>query len=723
VTWERAVAKSLLRELRDGDDVRVAVLSSRSSFDFAINTWLPGYLASQVEDVDAVIDLTSDGGVVILDLADADGSRWLDELRERELEAPFVIISAEGGPPAVAGRGEVVLLGPVRVEELGAAIEAARHSPRRRSQVRPLELEPVDDGAQPAWGGVPPPEPAPPTERPSTERESEADPTADDGRRQAAQPSLLRRIFGPTSDGVAAAADAATDAASSEEVVPPAVYRSEELLFETPELDVAPPDRYADIQEVQHHASEPVGPTPPPSLPPPPATAWNGRVPPHAGPGPLEIVVRPLPDGAAAHPAVPPPGGRDEDAVPAPAAAEVPAEDAGAAPAPAGPASETAAPSSDAPPAAPPVADPPPPGPPVGPPVVLAPPTGPMVLEAPLVAPPAVVARPAEAPAAAAPATEQTPMPATAASPDVGALVISDVATRAWAVLDALTSVVRDGAAVVAVRGTGGQLATVAGMGVAPLEGAPGIRFDHPLLRMLEGTGGAATSDDTSDGRLPLVGIPLADCPTLLAVRFSAEEPTGIILIGRSAPFSDSEVERAWSIAGDAPALQERVGRAHGGDWQPPRQPAGPLVATDAARAAWQLLDEAYPLIADAGCLVAVRADDGGYATVAGLRLASGDGARTIVADSPLLDRLGEENGVHTFLARTQDRDITKNLPLGHHPAIAMFALGDPGEPDGLVVAGRSRPFDAAVLSELMAIVRDGEHRLPGVLAGVPRLV
>jgi hypothetical protein len=111
--------------MQSEQDIRVAVVSGRQSLDLAINTWVPGYVARSAPDVDTVVDLTRDGGVVLLDLAGLDRSLWLEELRSRGVDAPLVVVSDAESRDGLDIVGHVID-GPLRVEDLQAAFDAAR---------------------------------------------------------------------------------------------------------------------------------------------------------------------------------------------------------------------------------------------------------------------------------------------------------------------------------------------------------------------------------------------------------------------------------------------------------------------------------------------------------------------------------------------------------------------------------------------------------------------
>jgi hypothetical protein len=119
-------------------DVPIAVVSSRPALDLAINTWVPGYLASVAGDVDAVIDVTRTGGVVIIDLAAAEHAPLLDELRARAADSRIVAMVPEGTVVA-DGLADRVVASTVTIAELREAIEGAALAERPARTTRPAD--------------------------------------------------------------------------------------------------------------------------------------------------------------------------------------------------------------------------------------------------------------------------------------------------------------------------------------------------------------------------------------------------------------------------------------------------------------------------------------------------------------------------------------------------------------------------------------------------------
>jgi hypothetical protein len=77
-------------------DTEVAVLSERTDLDLAISTWLPGYVAQRTDDLDAVMDVTRRGGVVLVDLGSPRHEDWVAALRDRGFDGPTVFLDPRG---------------------------------------------------------------------------------------------------------------------------------------------------------------------------------------------------------------------------------------------------------------------------------------------------------------------------------------------------------------------------------------------------------------------------------------------------------------------------------------------------------------------------------------------------------------------------------------------------------------------------------------------------
>jgi hypothetical protein len=73
--------------------VRAIVVSSQPALALTIGTQLPGCDAHQVSSIDAVIDLTEDDAIVVLDLgASEEASGWLEALRDAGVGAGVVVL-------------------------------------------------------------------------------------------------------------------------------------------------------------------------------------------------------------------------------------------------------------------------------------------------------------------------------------------------------------------------------------------------------------------------------------------------------------------------------------------------------------------------------------------------------------------------------------------------------------------------------------------------------
>jgi hypothetical protein len=136
--------------IHEPDDVPVAVFSSRPSLDLAINVWVPGYVARSATDVDAVLDLTHERGVVVIDLGDADGPGRLELLHERGIDVPTVVVNVGDLELEEAIARRVVVADSTQVADLRSAFETARG--RRVS--RPAAAVAASTGASPRDGSV-----------------------------------------------------------------------------------------------------------------------------------------------------------------------------------------------------------------------------------------------------------------------------------------------------------------------------------------------------------------------------------------------------------------------------------------------------------------------------------------------------------------------------------------------------------------------------------------
>ncbi len=186
------------------EDVPVAVFSSRPSLDLAINVWVPGYVARSATDVDAVIDLTDGGGVIVIDMGDADGPERLRVLHERGIDIPTVVVNVGDLELEESIARRVVVADSTQVTDLASAFETARSrrvsraaaaaagptdpepraeaAPVASDEARPKEIEPpVPPPAAFAAATPPPPSPSATDPTPSGTSDGGVAPTADDG--------------------------------------------------------------------------------------------------------------------------------------------------------------------------------------------------------------------------------------------------------------------------------------------------------------------------------------------------------------------------------------------------------------------------------------------------------------------------------------------------------------------------------------------------------------
>lgn len=123
-----------MTQKRTSHDVEIAVLSGRFDLDLVISTRIPGYVAQRVKDVDSVVAITERGGIVLIDLTSSDQRAWLDSLRSRGFDGPFVFL--HHGPDLTIDRPDSVAVpSPPSLSDLASAFETVRAPPsqaRRR---------------------------------------------------------------------------------------------------------------------------------------------------------------------------------------------------------------------------------------------------------------------------------------------------------------------------------------------------------------------------------------------------------------------------------------------------------------------------------------------------------------------------------------------------------------------------------------------------------------
>ena len=131
--------------MRASADVEVAVLSVRSDLDVVISTRLPGYSATRTDDLDTVIDITSRGGVVLIDVGSPRHEEWVAALGERGFDGPIVFLDPRG-EMTLDLRERVVVPSPPSLSGLLSGLEVARSQRQaqehRRSRRSGDTLEP-----------------------------------------------------------------------------------------------------------------------------------------------------------------------------------------------------------------------------------------------------------------------------------------------------------------------------------------------------------------------------------------------------------------------------------------------------------------------------------------------------------------------------------------------------------------------------------------------------
>jgi hypothetical protein len=289
-------------------------------------------------------------------------------------------------------------------------------------------------------------------------------------------------------------------------------------------------------------------------------------------------------------------------------------------------------------------------------------------------------------------------------------LVRTEAVTCAWILLDEVRSAYLDGAAVVLLRGTDRTFVTVAGANIDPYEGLRHLPFRHELVAALVRRVGAPIVAEVARADATLADVPLSNWPWLVAVPLLGHDgPSGVLLVGRSVPFTDLEVEWLEGRVRDVPRLLERArsvraeavravqlraadepdevpttghedraseriedggdlgataqavlgrlrgfaGRVRGRMQAPAPAPAAPPPArpaeaavSEAVDSSWSWLAALKHLIADGGAVVALRSSGGFFTTTAGVGVVPEVGAIAIPVDHPLVERLAAAGGV-----------------------------------------------------------------------------
>jgi hypothetical protein len=337
--------------------------------------------------------------------------------------------------------------------------------------------------------------------------------------------------------------------------------------------------------------------------------------------------------------------------------------------------------------------------------------------------------------------------------------VDSDESGRSWILLDRIDPVVLDGGAIVMVLDDRGRLAPIAAMGIAPFEGAVTLPINHPLIVAAVQSGPVQL---TTDRWLSVDDVPLSDCSVLVAIADKAEPR--LLLIGSSRPLDDQDRDRIVEAFEDRATLQTVLRRVRptlaDPPWstgsperehEPPERPGQSWSAEDAddgqdidpaalrpwavlndadlrpdlglaadrgftrivgdaAVAAWKLLNDVHHLTEGGGALIALRGTDGWFAPVATFRCQPVDAARSIPLRHPLLQRLRAQGGVVAVVNRPPAPSIGSGLPLSYRPVLMVFALGDPADPTGLLLVGRSRQPSTEEVAEIASALQEGRR-------------
>jgi hypothetical protein len=109
--------------MTDDDPISVAVVSHRFDLDLAITLWLTGYDARRLAHVDAVVDLTRDGGLVLLDPRSVACDSWMEQLRAQGYRGAIVLLGDGGSGPVTVPVDTVV--SPWTLPGLQASFELA----------------------------------------------------------------------------------------------------------------------------------------------------------------------------------------------------------------------------------------------------------------------------------------------------------------------------------------------------------------------------------------------------------------------------------------------------------------------------------------------------------------------------------------------------------------------------------------------------------------------
>lgn len=105
-------------------DFPVVVVPGRVDVELAITLWVSGYRAHRATEVDAVLDLTKDGGLVLLDARAPSCDDWIERLRTMGYPGPIVLL--DGRVSSCVRTDDAAVRTPWNLDAMGAAFEAAR---------------------------------------------------------------------------------------------------------------------------------------------------------------------------------------------------------------------------------------------------------------------------------------------------------------------------------------------------------------------------------------------------------------------------------------------------------------------------------------------------------------------------------------------------------------------------------------------------------------------
>jgi hypothetical protein len=524
--------------------VRVIVISPQPALSLALSTQLPDCDAHAVSRIDDVVDLASDGSVVLLDVGPTEIDEWLSNLIARGLDTGMVVV---GQPLNRVSRPNIQYLPrPFSLEELFSAFERVTDPPE--------DLFP--ERADPPRGAEPPVTEAPSPAAAAHDRDAMAGPDeleerAAPGPRTSAAAKATwdraaQRLRGLISQPHSASPPyhpslPATDSRPEPEPEfepepgtepePPAAAERPRSQLEPQARSVPEPDRTPDTQprtEGRRPGPDPqeagpgVGPKPQPE-------PESEQV--------LPAEAEQTPEGGESASPVLSPSVDNTLSVPAQAGSAEPAEESVASAERPLPSGETVADAATLPRAG------------------------------------WFKRRRAAARAADADAMDQGGAPMNAASFAsrireglvaahqleglLGDLaVLADVAQCGKALLEEINVRMNVGGSAVALRGTGDDLQIVATAADSQGVNDGHLTPDHPFVRAVESRGGAMLLSPTDEVRGLLAGVPLSHWPVLIAATIPGDgQPDGLVLVGQPPPADPTDVDRLYAIVNDAADL------------------------------------------------------------------------------------------------------------------------------------------------------------------------